>query len=96
MAGHLPEPEHRAARVSSPLAQLALRQEVALAGYAQALAEVPSQAPPHDEPSLVQAGRAPAGAPVTLAQWPLDPQAWHCPPHALSQHTESTQWPSMH
>jgi len=32
------------------------------------VAEVPSQAPPHADPSLAQAGRAPSGAPVTLAQ----------------------------
>jgi hypothetical protein len=96
MAGHWPVPAHVAASVSSPVAQLALRQEVSPAGYAQAVAELPSQAPPHDEPSLVHAARVPTGAPVTLAQWPSGLHAWHCPVHASSQQTPSVQKPLVH
>jgi hypothetical protein len=57
---------------------------------------VPSQLPPQAEPSVVQAVRAPCGAPATGVQVPLLPatsQAWHWPLQAVSQQTPSTQLP---
>jgi hypothetical protein len=53
---------------------------------------VPAPLPPHAE-------RAPCGMPSTAVHLPTLPptsQAWHCPPHALSQHTPSTQLPEPH
>jgi hypothetical protein len=44
--------------------------------------------------------RTPCGAPLsTVEHVPTEPetsQAWHCPPHAVLQHTPSTQWPLPH
>jgi hypothetical protein len=60
---------------------------------------VPSQEPPQAEPSVVHAGRAPWGSPLTATQVPALPatsQAWHCPSHVWSQHTPSTQLPLAH
>jgi hypothetical protein len=88
-----------AAAVAVPLEQLALRQLVDPPGYAQAAVLVPSQLPPHDEPSVVHAVRPPCGAPATATQVPTLPetsQAWHWPPQALLQQTPSTQFPLPH
>lgn len=60
---------------------------------------MPSQRPPHDEPSLAQAGRPPCGAPVAGVQVPSAPvlsQASHWPSHADSQHTPSTHSAESH
>ncbi len=59
----------------------------------------PSQAPPQALPSVVQAARAPCGAPTTSVHVPTEPsasQAWHCPPHAALQQTPSAQTPEWH
>ncbi len=79
-----------------PALQLAAWQVVV--GYVQVV-WTPSQAPPQPEPSLVQAVRAPTGAPVTGEQvptWPARLQAWHWPPQAELQHTPSTHCPFAH
>jgi hypothetical protein len=65
--------------------------------------------PPHCAPeqtfegSLAHAARPPCGAPTTGRQRPERPvaastmsHASHCPVHAVSQHTPSTQWPEPH
>jgi hypothetical protein len=62
----------------------------------QAAPFTPSQTPLHDEPSPEHAARPGAGAPETALQVPTFPcalQIWHCPVHAVSQHTSSTQCP---
>src|SRR5690606_22699667 len=54
----------------------------------------PSQLPPQAEPSLAQAGRSPTGAPTVAVHVPSEPgasQRAHCPSHADSQQTPSTQ-----
>jgi hypothetical protein len=61
--------------------------------------ELPSHCPSHAVPSAAQAVRAPRGAPVTGLQVPtlvLSLHASHCPLHAASQHTASTQNPDAH
>jgi hypothetical protein len=99
-AGHEPVPAQLAATVCTPLLQEAARHCVESAGYAQALALDPSQAPPHTEPSEEQAGREPCGAPeATVVQVPGLPatsQAWHWPLQAVSQQRPSTQFPLAH
>jgi hypothetical protein len=98
-AGQWPAPSHPAARVATPPAQLAARQEVVSSGYAQAVRRLPSQAPPQAEPSESHAGRPFSGAPVAGEQVPARPgrsQASHCPRQAVSQQTPSTQWPLPH
>jgi hypothetical protein len=65
----------------------------------QAAVEVPSQVPPQLEPSVVQAGRAPRGAPLTATHWPSwpgSPQDWHWPSQALWQQKPSAQTPLWH
>jgi hypothetical protein len=62
-AGHDPAPLQLAAAVAVPAEQLALRHWAV--GYAQAATLRPSQEPPHDEPSVAHAGRAPWGTPAT-------------------------------
>src|SRR5438045_1091746 len=101
-AGQVPVPLHEAAATCVPAEQLAARQVVDPPAYAQELALVPSQTPPQAEPSLVQAGRDPTGAPLTVVQVPgetpppLTLQAWHWPLHELLQQTPSTQDPLPH
>jgi len=97
--GHVPVPLQLAALVAVPAEQVPARHTVEPAGYAQALAMVPSQDPPQALPSVVQAVRLPCGAPVALVQVPTLPatsQAWHCPPQALLQQTPSTQFAAAH
>jgi len=65
----------------------------------QVVVVAPSQLPPHAEPSLAQAARLPAGAPVFAAHVPTEPatsHASHWPLHAVLQHTPSTHWPLPH
>src|SRR5438309_1810169 len=50
-----------------PAAQTPLRHCVDAPGYAQAMALLPSQAPPQDEPSVVHAGRGPPEGSGALA-----------------------------
>ncbi len=53
---------------------------------------VPPPVPPH-------ADRVPWGDPMTALHLPTEPltsHAWHCPAHAVSQHTPSTQLPEPH
>ena len=98
-AGQLPAPSQPAWSVATPALQLAPRQIVAAAGYAQAVALEPSQTPPQTLPSEAQAWRAPCGAPTTFVHVPAEPgtsHAWHCALQALVQHTPSTHWPLAH
>jgi hypothetical protein len=98
-SGQRPAPSQAAASVATPFAQLGARHSTSAPGYAQAAREAPSQAPPQADPAPAQAARAPCGAPATGAQVPTEPgasQASHCPPHAASQHTPSTQKPLWH
>jgi hypothetical protein len=92
--GQSPVPLHDAEAVCVPAVQLAARHEVPDPGYAHALVVTPSQAPPHELPSVVQAVREPCGAPVTAVQVPALPttsQAWHWPVQVLLQQTPSAQ-----
>jgi len=60
---------------------------------------MPSHCPPQLLPSDPQTGRVPCGAPVTGVHEPSTPEtlhASHCPLHAPSQHTPSTQCPLVH
>src|SRR5204863_115227 len=83
--------------VATPPAHEAPRHEDV--GKAQAEAFTPSHEPPHAEPSLAHAERAPCGAPLTGVQVPALPvasHASHCPSQATLQHTPSTQFPFAH
>jgi hypothetical protein len=54
----------------------------------------PLQVPAHAVPSVAHAARGAVGFPLIALQTPTLPctlQASHCPLHALSQHTPSTQ-----
>src|SRR5256885_1466634 len=96
-AGQAPAPVQLAAAVASPAAQVAPRH--CAVGYAQAAALLPSPDPPHDEPSLTQAVRAPCGAPATAVHWPTLPgtsHAWHWPLQAWLQQTPSAHEPFAH
>jgi hypothetical protein len=60
---------------------------------------VPSHVGPHSVGVAAHAVRLPCGAPRTGLHFPTFPgtsHAAHCPLHALSQHTESTQNPLAH
>ena len=96
VAGHAPAPLQEAPSVATPPPHDASRHEVGSPGYAQAFRAPPSHAPPHDDPSVAQAARPPRGAPTTGEQTPAPLQASHCPLHAVSQQTPSTQWPVPH
>jgi hypothetical protein len=92
--GQAPAPSQVAASTATPLLHDGLRQVVPLPGYAQAAGCVPSQAPPHTEPSETQGARPVRGAPATALHVPALPdsaQASHWPVHAVSQQTPSTQ-----
>jgi len=69
--GQLPAPSQDAAWVSIPLAQLAVRHEVAVPGYVQPAvfegAHAPEQGPPA---SPAHGARAPCGAPETPEHLP--------------------------
>lgn len=57
---------------------------------------MPSQLPPHTFVEFAQSGRWPRGVPLIgthVPSLPLSPHASHCPVHAESQQTKSTQWP---
>ncbi len=59
----------------------------------------PLQVPAQALPSVVQAARAPCGAPTAGVHVPTEPSAshaWHCPPQAALQHTPSTQLALAH
>lgn len=75
-------------------------QTVFPSGYAQAIADLPSQVPAQPCPSSAQALRfVPCGLPTMVVQLPAVPaasHAWHCPSHAVSQQTPSTQKPEAH
>jgi hypothetical protein len=63
------------------------------------LVTTPSQLPPQAEPSVVQAARAPCGAPaigVHVPTLPATSQASHWPAQAVLQQTPSAQWPEPH
>jgi hypothetical protein len=91
-----PAPPHTAWAVAIPPTHDAAPHTVPLPGWVHAFAFVPSQEPPHADPSLAHAARAPCGWPETGTQVPTEPatsQAWHCPSHAWSQQTPSVQKP---
>jgi hypothetical protein len=99
IGGHAPAPLQLAARVAVPPEHDASRQEVEAVGYAHVARPVPSQAPPHIEPSLAHAARPFTGAPVTGEQVPAFParlHASHWPLQAVSQQTPSAQLPLAH
>src|SRR3954469_9393419 len=94
-AGHSPFPSQPPAAVATEFVQLPVRQDWLLPGNVQALRFAPSQAPPHGA-APVQAVRPARGAPTTATHAPFlsaSPQDSHCPAHALSQQTPSTQKP---
>lgn len=98
-AGQLPPPVQFANAVATPAVQLAARHGVELDKYAHALTLTPSHAPLQLEPSPLHAARGAIGAPVTAVHVPTEPltlHAWHCPLHALLQHTPSTHCPDKH
>jgi hypothetical protein len=97
--GHEPVPEQNASNVAAPLEQLGARHCVAESGYTHAVVKVPSHCPPHAVPSDPQIGRGACGGPLTGEQVPIFPDtlhASHCPLHAPSQQTPSTQNPLVH
>ena len=70
-----------------------------MAGYVQESPLLPSQVPPHEDPSEAHAGRAPCGAPSTARHAPGllgTSHAWHCPLQDWSQQTPSAQNPEAH
>jgi hypothetical protein len=94
MAGQCPPPSQFAAAVATPAEQLAERHDCVDGGNVHVARVVPSQVPAHVEPSPVQSDLPPTGAPVTGEQVPFDADrlhASHCPVHAESQQTPSTQ-----
>jgi len=76
-AGQAPAPSQVAEVVATPSLQAAARQASPAPGKEHAEREVPSQAPPHAEPSLAHASRAPWGAPATAVHVPIAPGASH-------------------
>ena len=95
IAGHAPFPSQPAATVATALAQLPARQDWLLPGNVQALRFAPSQVPAHGA-APAHAVRPARGAPVTARQIPFllaSAQDSHCPAHAVSQQTPSTQKP---
>jgi hypothetical protein len=84
---HAPAPSH--------LPSHAAPQIVWFDGYAHALEAVPSHVPPQVDPAPAHGARLPWGGPITGEQVPRAcvSQAWHCPVHAESQQTPSTQNP---
>jgi hypothetical protein len=97
-AGQVPAPSQLAAAVCVPPLQLATRHEVVLGGKVH-VPLVPSQLPPQVVPAFKHAWRPPTGWPLMVLQVPTEPDAlhaWHCPVHALAQHTASTQKPELH
>lgn len=77
-AGQCPCPSQLAAAVCVPPEQLAFRHDEV--GYVQVAVVVPLQVPPHDVPSVAQAGRPPTGFPVTgehVPTFPVTLHAWH-------------------
>jgi hypothetical protein len=96
---HAPDPSHPAALVATPLVQEGALHVVLAPGYAHAVRPLPSQLPPHVVPLPAHAARVPTGAPVAAPHVPIDPatlHASHCPAHAPSQQTPSTQLPDEH
>jgi hypothetical protein len=94
-----PEPSQFAGRIATPAAQLPVRQETVVSGYAQLFRSVPLHVPLQTVPSTTQAGRDPTGVPVTAEQMPCFPgtlQASHWPEQAVSQQTPSTQLLDLH
>jgi len=75
--GHAPAPLQPAAATAAPPLQLAVRHEVVALGYEHDVRVVPSQVPPHSEPSLAHALREPVGAPVTAVHVPSEPLMPH-------------------
>jgi hypothetical protein len=85
-----------AARVATLLVHEGPLHCVVALGKLQAVVFEPLQSPPHTEPSVAQAVRAPCGAPLTAEQTPRSPltsHAWHCPEQVESQQTPSVQKP---
>jgi hypothetical protein len=68
-------------------------------GYAHAVRPTPLHVPPQVVPVPLHAVRLPWGAPLTAKQVPtlfVTSHASHCPLHATSQQTPSTQYPLVH
>jgi len=98
-AGQDPAPLQPAAATARPEVHDAERQLVELVAYVHAVRSVPSQLPPHTEPSLAHAVRGEMGAPDTAVHVPTVPvrlHASHCPPQAELQHTPSAQLADEH
>jgi hypothetical protein len=73
------------------------RHSVVESGYAHAFRSVPPQLPTHFVPAPPHAGLPLRGVPVIGMHVPTETlHASHCPWHAVSQHTPSTQWPDWH
>jgi hypothetical protein len=90
---HVPELLHTDAVVALPFVQLAGIQTVELPGNVHVVAFVPSHWPVQP-PDPAHAVRGLTGLPVMVVHVPTEPLAahdWHCPVHAPSQQTPSTQ-----
>jgi hypothetical protein len=89
----LPAPSQVGAEVVMPFTQVGAPHVVAAAGNAQVVRFEPSH-DPWQAPVPAHAARPVRGPPVTATQIPLllgSPHDSHCPVHALSQQTPSTQ-----
>jgi hypothetical protein len=96
---HEPAPLHTDAAVRTPFAQFGPVHVADDPGYAQAVASVPLHVPRQASVVPAHAARVPRGVPLTATHLPSEPasaHAWHCPLHAPSQHTPSTQLPFVH
>ena len=91
--GHWPPPLQPLASVAVPLAQDAASQPSVSSGKLHLVRSTPSHLLPHvvPAPTPPHAERDPTGVPVVAMQLPEVLQYSHCPPHALSQQTPSTQ-----
>lgn len=92
--GQDPAPVQNASSVATSAEHVDARHCTVPPGNVQLVRLVPSQAPPHVEPSLAHGARTPRGDPTTGVHVPSAPatsHASHWPVHAVSQ-----QKPSMH
>jgi hypothetical protein len=95
-AGHAPLASQSAASVATLLAQVGARHCWVVGAYVHVARLLPSHDPPHTVAAPAHGVRVPRGVPVTATHVPaiaISPHASHEPPHELSQHTPSTQYP---
>jgi hypothetical protein len=95
----VPSPVHTRGSVATSPLHFPVAQTLVAAGYAHDVSVFPSHLPAHADVPPTQIGRSPCGTPETaehVPSLPLLSHASHCPLHAESQHTPSTQKDEMH